>query len=219
VDSETYPRSELRHAENVAKELGINYEIVKFSELDNQEFVQNPSNRCYLCRTEFAKSLMQLAAAQNIETIADGVITSDFNEHRPGIKASDEAGFWHPLVEMEVDKQEVRAIAQALGLKLYSKPSSACLSSRIPYGEPITQAKLSRVEQAEDYLKELGFTQVRVRNYNDTLARIEVFPSELVKLMDDQLQTQIITKLKALGFAYVTIDLEGYRSGSMDEVL
>ncbi|MCK5560555.1 MAG: ATP-dependent sacrificial sulfur transferase LarE [Thermoplasmata archaeon] len=219
VDSETYPRSELLHAEQIAEELGIKYKLVKFTELADPEFVQNPPNRCYLCRQEFAKALTKLAAENNIQTIADGVITSDFNEHRPGIKAADEAGFWHPLVEMSVDKPQVREIAKVLGLKVHEKPSAACLSSRIPYGEPITVEKLSRIEQAEEFIKGLGFTQVRVRNYNDTLARIEVVPAELERLLDDSTQAKVITKLKELGFIYVTIDLEGYRSGSMDEVL
>jgi uncharacterized protein len=219
VDSETYPSSELENAENVARELGIKYESVRFSELNNPKFVSNPSNRCYICKQEFARVLREYADAHEIATIADGVITSDFNEHRPGIKATDEAGIWHPLVEVGVDKQDVREIAKELGLSISKKPSSACLSSRIPYGEKITLEKLKRIEKAEAYIKSLEFTQVRVRSYNDSLARIEINKPDLERLLKPENIGNITIKLKELGFSYITVDLEGYRSGSMDEVL
>ncbi len=219
VDSETFPSREKQFAERVANEIGIEYEVLTFSELDTPDFVANPPNRCYICRREIAQRLRQFADEHGMQTIADGVITSDFNEHRPGIRATDEAGFWHPLVEAEIDKDGVRELANVLGLSVHEKPSSACLSSRIPYGEEITSEKLERIEKAEDHIKSLGFAQVRVRNYGGTLARIEVYRSELERLLDPEIIKNVTSKLKELGFTYVTVDLEGYRSGSMDDVL
>jgi uncharacterized protein len=219
VNSETYSSSELGNAENVARELGIKYVVLKFSELDNPEFVANPPDRCYICKQEFAKILRSYADEYDISTIADGVITSDFNEHRPGIKAVDEAGFWHPLVEAGVNKQNVRDIAKELGLSIHEKPSSACLSSRIPYGEKISIDKLHRIEKSEAFIRSLGFDQVRVRNYGNKLARIEVYKAEIEILLKPDILDKITRKLKDIGFNYITVDLEGYRSGSMDEVL
>jgi uncharacterized protein len=220
VDSETFPRAELELAVKVATELQLRWTAVKHSELANPSFVKNPVNRCYHCRKELAKVLKEVARKEAIDTIADGIIASDFNEHRPGIRAADEANIWHPLAELEFSKSDVRAVAELLRLPVYNKPPMACLSSRIPYGEEITIEKLKMIEAAEEVLKSFGFSQVRVRHYaHGPLARIEVPGAELGLFFDLKLREKITEKLKVLGYTYITVDLEGYRSGSMDEVI
>jgi uncharacterized protein (TIGR00268 family) len=217
ADSETLPRAELEEAKRIAREIGIPVEIIRFSELDDARFVENPPNRCYYCRKGLADEMKKIAASRNIDTIADGINMSDFGEHRPGIIAADEEGFWHPLAEFNLGKDDVRQIAKSMDMSIYDKPSMACMSSRIPYGERITKDKLARVEKAEEMLKSYGFSQLRVRAHGD-IARIEVPASEMKKfLMEDV--NELTAKLKSLGFNYVTLDLEGFRSGSMDEVL
>lgn len=218
ANSWTLSRVELEHAKKLAEEIGIRHKIIKFSELECKEFAKNPQNRCYYCRKELALQLKKIAEREKIGNIADGVNTDDFKEHRPGIVASDEENIWHPLVQANIGKEHVRKIAKKLGLKVHSKPSMACLASRIPYDERITEQKLKRIEKAEDFLKTLGFVQVRVRVHKN-IARIEVYKNELVKFFSNQLREKIIKKLKKLGFVYITLDLQGYRSGSMDEVL
>jgi uncharacterized protein len=217
ADSETLPRAELEEAKKVAREIGIPLKVISFSELDCKDFVENPPERCYYCRKELSRELKKIADSMNIETIADGVNSSDFGEHRPGIKAADEEGIWHPFVEFNFGKEEVRQLARLLELSVSDKPSMACMSSRIPYGEKITKEKLERVEKAEALLKELGFIQVRVRAHGD-IARIEVPGDDIVRFLEIDTR-EIAEKFKELGFNYITLDLEGYRSGSMDEVL
>jgi uncharacterized protein len=218
INSESYPDDELKHAKKLANHLGFRHLIVEHSELNNRNIVSNPVDRCYYCRKDMIKVLRQIASEKDIQTIADGVTISDFREHRPGIKASTEEGIWHPLVEAGLSKSDVRSIAKRLNLPNYDKPSMACLFSRIPYGEIITLEKLTRIENAERFLREHGFSQVRVRCHNDT-ARIEVLKNELIWFFNTKNREKVVRKLKHLGFVYVTVDLVGYRSGSMDEVL
>jgi uncharacterized protein len=217
ADSETLPRAELEEAKKVAREIGIPLKVISFSELDCEDFVENPPERCYYCRKELSRELKKIADSMNIKTIADGINSSDFGEHRPGIAAADEEGIWHPFVEFEFGKKEVRQLARLLELSVSDKPSMACMSSRIPYGEKITKEKLERVEKAEALLKEIGFFQVRVRAHGD-MARIEVMKEDIVRFLEVD-TNQIAKRFKELGFRYVTLDIEGYRSGSMDEVL
>jgi uncharacterized protein len=214
LDSETLPRSELEHAKEVAKTIGVKHIIVPFSELLNGDFVKNPTNRCYYCKKESARILKKVASDNGIKCIVDGVNFSDLDENRPGIKASDEEGIWHPLAEVGITKQEVRILAKEIGLSTWNKPSMACLSSRIPYGERITSEKLKMIEDAEEILKSLGFSQIRVRKHGD-IARIELLEDEMEKLFG--LKEKVIKELRRIGFKYITVDLEGYRSGSMDE--
>ncbi len=216
MDTETLPRIELKHAKEFVEGLGCRYEIIKHSELENEDFIKNPPDRCYYCKNEFAKVLKKAASDRGIKCIADGVNLSDFDEHRPGIKACDEAGIWHPFVDVGITKSDIREMSKELGLSFWGKPSSACLSSRIPYGEAITKDKLLMVERAEEMLIKEGFAQVRVRMHGE-IARVELLEDELERALD--LRDIIVKKLKAIGFKYVTLDLEGYRSGSMDEVL
>lgn len=216
LDTETLPRIELKRAKEFVEELGCRYEIIKHSELWNEDFIKNPSDRCYYCKKESAKVLKKSASDMGIKYIADGVNLSDFDEHRPGIKACDEAGIWHPFVEVGITKSDIREISKGLELSSWDRPSSACLSSRIPYGNEITKDKLLMIERAEEILKNKGFVQVRVRMHGE-IARVEVLEGELGRVLD--LRDTIVRELKAIGFKYVTLDLEGYRSGSMDEAL
>ena len=216
LTSDTFSKRELESAKIIAKEIGITHVIIESSELGNDEFVKNPENRCYYCKKEEAIVLKRIANENRIKYIADGVNLSDFNEHRPGIKALDEEDIIHPLVEARIKKSDIKVMAKYLGLSNYNMPSTTCLSSRISYGEKITIEKLKRIEEAESFILSLGFRQVRVR-YHKNVARIEVEKEEIEKAIS--FREEIVRRLKTIGFKYITLDLEGYRSGSMDEVL
>ena len=218
LDSETFPRSELRDSKRIAAEIGIRHRVIRITALHNDSFLKNPKDRCYHCKSGEIEMLRKTAVEESMDCIADGVNASDYLEHRPGIRAADEAGIWHPLVEADIDKRDARELARELGLSVHDKPSMACLSSRIPYGEEITAEKLERIEMSEEFLKSLGFGQVRVRSHGN-IARIEVEDCEISKFLSPNVRTSIEEKLIKLGFQYVTLDLRGYRSGSMDEVL
>jgi uncharacterized protein len=214
--SSTLPLKELECAKEVAKEIGIEHVVIDEDELDDPRFVENPSNRCYFCREGLVKAVRKLADEKGIRYILDGANADDPMEHRPGLKALKEGGARSPLLELGLNKEDVREIGRHFGLSVSDKPAMACLASRIPYGEKITKEKLVMVERAEDYLRGNGFKKVRVRNHGG-IARIEVNRNEVEKAI--ALKDEISAELKKLGFSYVTLDLEGYRSGSMDEVL
>ena len=218
LDSETFPRAELVESERIAAEIGIRHRIVRTSALDNERFLKNPEDRCYHCKSDEMTMLKRIALEERMDCIADGVNASDHMEHRPGIRAADEAGVWHPLVEAGIEKSDARELAWQLGLSVHSKPSAACLSSRIPYGEEITGEKLLRIERSEEFLRSLGFGQLRVRSHGN-IARIEVEERDISKFLSPELRRSIEERLIELGFRYVALDLKGYRSGSMDEVL
>ncbi|MFQ5837280.1 MAG: ATP-dependent sacrificial sulfur transferase LarE [Thermoplasmata archaeon] len=213
--SESLPGRELKAARRFAREVGIRHRTVSYSELANREYARNPKERCYFCRKDLAKALKPIALEEGMSTIADGVLSSDLGEWRPGIKAMNEEGFWHPLLEHDIDKVRARRMARWLGLSFHDKPSMACLSSRIPYGEVITVEKLRRIEEAEDILHSLGLRQFRVRHHG-SVARIEVPKEEVPRLLQEDVREEVSRRMKALGFEYVTLDLEGYRTGSMD---
>jgi len=185
---------------------------------ENEAFVINPYDRCYVCKKLFSKILNEVAAEEGIRTIAEGVTVSDFDEYRPGIVASEEEGIWHPLVEVGMTKTEVRQMAKERGLPFWDKPPNPCLATRIEYGKRITVEKLKMIEKAEDFLKDIGFRQVRVRLHHGEIARIEVGKEEIEVFFDAKMLEDICGKLKTIGFNYVTLDLEGYRSGSMDSL-
>lgn len=216
LTSDTFSKRELENAKKIAKEIGITHKIIESSELGNDEFIKNTENRCYYCKKEEAIVLKKIANEIRIKYIADGVNLSDFDEHRPGIKALDEEGIIHPLVEARIKKSDIKAMAKFLGLSNYNLPSTTCLSSRISYGEEITTEKLIRIEEAESFILSSGFRQVRVRCHKDA-ARIEVEKEEIEKAIN--FRKEIVRRLKEVGFKYITLDLEGYRSGSMDEIL
>jgi uncharacterized protein len=216
LDLEMMQRSELFHAVDLAKSIGLNYRIAKYSMLSNEDFVKNPSTRCYICKREISRMLKVIAAEYGISVIADGVNLSDYEDYRPGIKACDEEGVWHPFVDSRISKEDIREISRSMGLPFWNKPSSACLASRLPYGERITHERLTMVEEAEELLKGMGLHQIRVRAHGG-MARIEVLPEDLGRALGER--GEIVKALKRIGFEYVTLDLEGFRSGSMNEVL
>ena len=218
ADAESLSRRELQEAVSEAAEIGIPLRTVRVSELANAQYTANPVNRCYFCRKELGAALKPLAAEFGYHAIADGVNLSDLGDHRPGIQAMNEEGFWHPLVEFGFAKDDVRALARQLGLSFHDKPSNACLSSRIAYGEVITLDKLRRVEAAEEAIRSMGFRVVRVRAH-EGVARIEVPVEDLPRIVSPETSQRVVQAVRDAGFVYVTIDLRGYRSGSMNEDL
>jgi len=218
ADAESLARRELEEAVSEASEIGIPLRTVRVSELANEQYVANPTNRCYFCRKELGAALKPIAAELGYRTIADGVNLSDLGDHRPGIQAMNEEGFWHPLVQFGFAKEDVRTLARDLGLSFHGKPSNACLSSRISYGEVITLDKLHRVEAAEEAIRALGFPVVRVRAH-EGIARIEVPKEDLPRIVEPAVAAKVARAVREAGFVYVTIDLLGYRSGSMNEGL
>ena len=214
--SSTISEKELEGAIRVAGEIGIEHVVIDEDELDDPRFAANPVNRCYYCREGLVNAIRRLADERGIKFVLDGANADDPDEHRPGLVALREGGSMSPLLELGLGTSDVRMIAACWGLSVGDKPSIASLASRIPYGEPITKEKLRMVERAEDYLRTLGFSQLRVRNHRG-VARIEVEPGEFETALENR--AGITKKLKELGFNYVTLDLQGYRSGSMDEVL
>lgn len=216
--SETYPPAELVNAQEFAASLGVKLRVLQTNELASEDFAQNPPERCYFCKKELFGKLRQIAEAEGISIILDGSNTDDLNDFRPGSKAAQEFSVRSPLREAGFSKADVRACARMLGLPVWDKPALACLSSRIPYGTRITPKILSMIQAAEDQLRALGFRQIRVRHHGD-MARIEIEPGEFARLVKDDTPKKIAAALKEVGYTYVCMDLEGYRTGSMNEVL
>ena len=210
--SPTLPREELEAVRHLSEEIGARLIVASTNQLDVEAFVRNDSMRCYHCKTDLYRLLAPIQRDTGIATIVDGAHVDDLGDDRPGLQAAREFGVRSPLVEAGFHKTDVRALAKALGLSNWDKPAAACLSSRIPRGTRITEQKLSRVEHAERLLKDEGFRQVRVRDH-EGIARIEVDPKELPALLDPARRDRITRSLKALGFQFVTVDLEGYRMG------
>jgi pyridinium-3,5-biscarboxylic acid mononucleotide sulfurtransferase len=212
ADYNTLSGDELKSARKIAKEIDIDHRIVKYNELENEEFVKNDSLRCYHCRTELASYLLLEAKKMNVSLIVDGTNIDDLKDYRPGIKAMRENGVKSPLVELGIGKQNIRSIAKSNNLSVFDKPSNSCLASRIPHGIPVTFEKLKRIETAEILVKSIfNVRQVRVRDHQDT-ARIEVGREELKEMFDTDKLLAIDSKLKNLGFRYVALDLSGYKS-------
>jgi uncharacterized protein len=216
LDSPVVPRAAVLQAQEIARGLGLTLDIISVPLMDHAEFCSNPADRCYYCKKISAVYLKKRAAELGLACIVDGINVSDTGEHRPGLKASTEEGIFHPFIEAGITKQDIRDIAHEMGLPVWQKPSAACLSSRIPYGDRITPENLHMIEEAEAYLAGLGIGQLRVRLHGN-LARIEVHKEDRKKILEQQ--SAVVEKLRDLGFTYVTLDIEGYRSGSMDEVL
>ncbi len=205
----------LDDAQNIADEIGMSCEFVPVPLLSCEEFVRNPEDRCYHCRKISAGVLREWAGRKGYASIVDGLNISDYHRYRPGIRASDEEGIGHPFVEAGIGKADIREIAKEAGYSFWDKPSDACLASRIPYGEQITKEKLSLIQEAEQVLKTRGFRIVRVRLHGGSLARIEIDPEEMARVMAER--QELIDELHRIGLLYITLDLEGFRSGSMDE--
>lgn len=215
LNSPLIPNREYNNAVETAAEIGLRLKVIDFDPFLVEGLSSNPKNRCYICKSHIAGKIKEFLKNYDITEIADGQNVSDLGEYRPGIKASDEAGILHPFIKAGINKDEIREIARELGLSSADKPSSACLASRIPYGDEINPKKLGMVERAEDILFSLGFNNFRVRLHGD-IARIEVLPSDFLALLQNK--DLIMKELKNTGFKYICLDMGGYRSGSMDEI-
>jgi len=217
--SETYPEREFEEAIRLARSFGSRVAVVRTDETDDLKFRENPANRCYFCKTELFSKLRSVAEAHGIEWIADGTIVDDLGDFRPGLQAKAERRVRSPLLEAGLTKADVRTIARHEGIESWDKPSFACLASRFPYGFGITKENLMKVDRAETVLRDLGFRQFRVRHHDDRTARLEVAPEEFSKLVEPAVRIKLVEELASLGYTYITMDLKGYRTGSMNEVL
>ncbi len=215
--SDSFPKRESDEAIEFCKKENIKHIIVDSKELEIEGFKDNPPNRCYICKKELFLKIKQIAKENNIEYVIEGSNKDDEGDYRPGMIAIKELGIKSPLKDIGLTKKEIRELSKEYKLKTASKQSFACLASRFPYGEEITKEKLNMVESAEQFLLDLGFKQLRVRIHKDNLARIEVLPDEFESLIKNK--KEIIKKLKEIGFRYISMDLEGYRTGAMNEVL
>ena len=218
ADSETYPASELDETRRLADLLGMRHLIVQTRELDNPKYALNSPNRCYFCKEELFAKLGPIARQHGDAVMVYGANMDDLGDHRPGMEAAKAAGVRAPLIEAEVWKEEIRTLSRELGLPTWDKPSFACLSSRFQYGEAITPEKLRRIDAAEAFVRSLGFRQFRVRHH-DRLARLELPPEEMERLFEDGRHEAVVKRFKELGYLYVTLDLQGFRSGSANEIL
>jgi uncharacterized protein len=224
ADSPSLPRRELEEAVAIASRFSIPLQIVRTAEFENPAYLANPNNRCYFCKHELFTHLAPLAREGNFAVIAYGENASDIGDHRPGARAAGEFEVRAPLKEAGLTKSDIRALSAQLGLPTADKPQMACLSSRVPYGEPVTPEKLRMIEEAEYVLRDLGFYDVRVRHHELTggggaaaLARIEVGADEMPKLLVDGMFARVAEALRKIGYAHVTLDLKGYRRGSLNE--
>jgi len=216
--SPTYLEEELSCAKEFARERGIKHEVVESNELLIPGFADNPTDRCYHCKSELFTKVREAAEKNGIEWVADATNMDDLGDYRPGMKAGDECGIRRPLVEAELDKPAIRRLSKMLVLPTWDKPQLACLSSRFPYGTEITEERIEKVAAAERGLRELGFKQLRVR-YHGEVARIEVAPEEMDRMLAPEMRERVNGLIKSAGFTYASLDLAGYRTGSMNEVL
>ena len=218
ADSPSLPRRELAEALALGRQFGFPVRVIKTDEMADGQYASNPANRCYFCKSELFTKLAAIADSEGWQTIVYGENASDTGDFRPGATAAQEYRVRAPLKAAGLTKAEIRQLSNQLGLPTADKPAMACLSSRIPYGEPVTAAALAMIEAAENFLRDTGFHEVRVRHHR-TMARIEVGPAELSRLLDPELRESVVAALKTIGYAYVTVDLQGYRRGSGNEVL
>lgn len=216
ADSETYPSRELEEATRIAEALGARHMVCKTSELEIPGYAENNRNRCYFCRHNLFEYLSPIQSSEGLDHIIYGLIADDMGDFRPGIRAAIEKGVRGPLQEAGIGKDEVRTLSRALDLPTWNKPALACLSSRVAFGERITREKLSMIDKSEEFIRGLGIRQVRVRTHGD-IARIEVEPADAAKILESR--EEVFERLRALGYKYVTLDLAGYESGSMNRGL
>jgi uncharacterized protein len=216
AQSSSVPERELNAAKDLARSIGVEHLIVKTEEMQSADYLANPTNRCYYCKSELYDKLSEVAKQRQLVSIANGINLDDLGDHRPGIHAAKEAGVMSPLAEAGFSKQDVRQLSKILGLATWEKPAMACLSSRVPYGDSISAEKLLMIERAEDYLLSLGFKQLRVRHHGD-VARIELERKDFPRFFADDISSKVETKLKEIGYKFVTLDVQGFRSGSLNE--
>ena len=217
ADSPSYPERHRQLAFRIAREFGLRHEVVHTRELDRPEYRANPVNRCYYCKHELYTHLSRIAAERGA-VIVDGNNADDRGDYRPGRLAAREFGVRSPLDEVNLTKDEIRALSKRAGLPTWDEPASACLSSRIPYHHDVTDEKLRTIERAEDALRRLGFRVFRVRHH-DELARLEISRAEMARALEEDMAAAIVRELKAVGYRYVSLDLQGYRTGSLNEGL
>jgi pyridinium-3,5-biscarboxylic acid mononucleotide sulfurtransferase len=217
-DSASYPTFQRDLAEKLTTKFGIRHQVIETEEFEDQNYTSNPPNRCYYCKSELYEKLTSLARELGFAVICDGTNADDTSDYRPGRAAASEAGVRSPLLECGMTKSDIRELSRRAGLPTWDQPASACLSSRVPYGQVVTIEKVSMVDKAEMALKELGFRQVRVRHHGD-VARIELAEDELPRALSAEMFSKMSIALKALGFKFATLDLDGYRTGSLNEAL
>jgi uncharacterized protein len=218
ADSESYPEGELEEARRLAAQIGLRHVVVRTREVDNPAYAENPPNRCFFCKEELFERLAPVAAAEGARHLVYGATVDDLGDHRPGMLSARQRGVTAPLIEAGLGKADIRALSQAVGLPTWDKPAMACLSSRFPYGTPITPEKLRQVDRAEAFVRSLGFRELRVRHHGE-LARLEIARAEMPRLWEAGRAEAIVARLRELGFVHVTVDLQGFRSGSLNEAL
>ena len=218
ASSETYPSSEVEAAVALARQLDLNLIQIHTDELDNEDFARNAPDRCFHCKTELFGNLKRIAEERGAAWVADGANSDDLNDYRPGSRAGECLGVRSPLREAGLTKSDIRRLSRVLGLPTWDKPSLACLASRFPYGSRITPDALARLDKAEAFLRGLGFRQLRVRHHDD-IARIEVEAEDIPRLIEPETRRKVVERLRSLGYLYVTVDMEGYLSGSMNKAI
>jgi len=216
--SASYPETHRRLALRVAHEFGLRHEFIQTAELQRPEYRANPANRCYFCKDELFTHLAALARERGIAHVVDGNNADDRGDHRPGREAARQHGVLSPLDEANLTKHDIRTLAREAGMSTWDEPASACLSSRIPYGSEVTGEKLRQIERAEDAVRALGFRIFRVRHH-DGLARLEIARSEMARALEPEVNERLVAGVKAAGYQYVSLDLQGYRLGSLNEAL
>ena len=216
--SPTYPKREQEDAIRIAREMGARIHFIDTDEINDDAFNTNPPTRCFVCKNTLFKGIWAAAHELGCDYVLEGSNSDDLGDFRPGMDAARQLNVKAPLVELNFTKDEIRALSKELALPTWNKPAFACLSSRVPWGQPITLKKLSRIEKAEYALRDLGFSGIRVRDYDD-LCRIEVPPGDIPRFAEESLRNNVVTQLKDAGYRFVCLDLEGYRTGSMNETL
>lgn len=216
--SELYPPDELAQARRITQQLGVEHLVFEGRQMDNPEFLANPPDRCYLCKRELFTQLQEIARQHGLKYVIEGAQSDDLGDYRPGMRATEELGVRAPLIEADLTKQQIRQLSQKRGLETADAPARTCLATRFPYDHEITSARLQQVASAEQWLQQQGFEQVRVRHHRD-IARIEVLPEQIPRLTKNPLRDKLVEEFKRLGFLYITVDLQGYRMGSMNEGL
>jgi pyridinium-3,5-biscarboxylic acid mononucleotide sulfurtransferase len=217
--SESLAAGELEDAQELARRIGIRHRVIRTEEFADPNYRRNDSDRCYFCKSELYGRLSGIIGDLGVEVIVSGANTDDMGDYRPGLRAASEHGVRHPLQECNLSKADVRALARAWGLPTWDKPASPCLSSRVAYGEDPTPERVRMIDQAEQWLRQRGLRILRVRYHKGDLARIEVSPNDLPRLVELELRGELIATFRSLGFKFVTLDLEGFRSGSMNSVI
>jgi uncharacterized protein len=217
--SESLAAGELEEAQELAQKIGIRHRVIRTEEFADPNYRRNDSNRCYFCKSELYGRLSGMLGELGVEMVVSGANTDDMGDYRPGLRAASEHGVRHPLQECNLSKADVRALALAWGLPTWDKPATPCLSSRVAYGEDPTPERVRMIDQAEQWLRQRGLRVLRVRYHKGDLARIEVSPDELTRLVELEVRGELIAAFRALGFKFVTLDLEGFRSGSMNSVI